>query len=72
MVTVLVNVQSEDPKTSTYREMVRAFLTYAPIVDTTRISPIACTTDEEHAVYFEVEHRLALQRNLSTAQHRAA
>jgi len=72
MVTVLVNVQSEDPKTSTYREMVRAFLTYAPVVDATRISPIACITDEERAVYLEVEHRMALQRNLSTAQHRAA
>jgi hypothetical protein len=65
-------VQSEDPKTSVYREMVRAFLTYAPIAETTRISPIACVTDEENALYLEVEHRLALQRSVSAALRSAA
>ena len=55
-----------------YREMVRAFLTYAPIAETTRISPIACVTDEENALYLEVEHRLALQRSVSAALRSAA
>jgi acyl-CoA hydrolase len=71
-VTVLVNVQSEDPIASTYREMVRAFLTYAPVDATTRVSPVECVSDEEHALYQEVEQRLALQRTLWSALARAS
>jgi len=67
LVTVLVNVQSEDPTASVYREMVRAFLTYAPVDAGTRVAPIECVSDEEHALYSEVEQRLALQRSLGAA-----
>jgi acyl-CoA hydrolase len=60
--TVLVNVQAEDPIEGDHEETLRAFLTYAPIEPATAPALLTCTTDDERAVFDEVEHRLALQR----------
>jgi acyl-CoA hydrolase len=62
--TALVNVHAEDPIAGNQVETLRAFLTYAPIAPTTRISPLECAHDEERALFAEIEHRLALQRTL--------
>jgi acyl-CoA hydrolase len=64
-VTVLVNVDSEQPLEGTQEETLRAFLTYVPVEDTrVRIPPLECVGDAERATFEEVEHRLALQRSL--------
>jgi acyl-CoA hydrolase len=60
--TVLVNVQAEDPILGDQEETLRAFLTYAPVEPATSPAPVTCATDDERAVFDEVEHRLALQR----------
>jgi acyl-CoA hydrolase len=60
--TVLVNVQAEDPIVGDHEETLRAFLTYAPVDPATAPAPLTCATDDERAVFDEVEHRLALQR----------
>ncbi len=70
--TSLVSVQSEDPTRGQYIENLRAFFTYAPLDPTVVIAPVECTSDEERALFDEVEKRLALQRRLATAQERAA
>jgi len=64
-VTVMVNVHAEDPIAGEQHETLRAFLTYAPVdVSVTRVPPLECIGSEEHALFEEVEHRLALQRSL--------
>jgi acyl-CoA hydrolase len=63
-VTVLVNVDSEQPLAGEHEETLRAFLTYVPVDARVRIPPIECLGDEERAAHAEVEHRLALQRSL--------
>ena len=70
-VTVLVNVDSEQPLAGEQEETLRAFLTYVPVDARVRIPPIECLGEEERAAYDEVEHRLALQRSLveSGADH---
>jgi len=70
-VTVLVNVDSEQPLAGEQEETLRAFLTYVPVDARVRIPPIECLGEEERAAYDEVEHRLALQRSLveSGAEH---
>jgi acyl-CoA hydrolase len=71
--TSLVSVQSEDPIRGQYIENLRAFFTYAPLDATVVIAPLECTSDEERALFDEVETRMALQRRLLTAaQERAA
>jgi acyl-CoA hydrolase len=67
--TVIVNVHAEDPIAGGQEETLRAFLTYAPVSATAappaRIPPVECQSDEERALFDEVEHRLALQRSLA-------
>jgi acyl-CoA hydrolase len=65
--TVLVNVHAEDPLSDGQEETLRAFLTYAPARDGTRVAPLQCEGEEERALFDEVEHRLALHRNLASA-----
>ena len=60
--TVLVNVQAEDPIVGYHEDTLRAFLTYAPVDPATSPAPLSCATDDERAVFDEVKHRLALQR----------
>jgi acyl-CoA hydrolase len=61
--TVLVNVQSEDPLTGALSDTVRAFVSYLPVdPPSVRVPPVERTNDEDRALYEEVEHRLALQR----------
>jgi acyl-CoA hydrolase len=62
--TVLVNVDSEQPLAGSQEETLRAFLTYVPVDARVRIPPIECLGDDERAACDEVEHRLALQRSL--------
>jgi len=66
--TALVNVHAEDPTEGRQIETLRAFLTYAPVASdgavATPIFALECVSDEERAVFKEVEHRLALQRTL--------
>ena len=75
--TVLVNVDAEQPLAGEHEETVRAFLTYAPADARTGIPPLECIGDDERAAFAEVEQRLALQRSLpqpeadSTAAQRA-
>jgi acyl-CoA hydrolase len=69
--TVIVNVHAEDPIGGGQEETLRAFLTYAPVSASSsappRIPPVECQSDEERALFEEVEHRLALQRSLARA-----
>jgi len=66
--TALVNVHAEDPTEGKQIETLRAFLTYVPVaIDgaaPAAIFALECVSDEERAVFKEVEHRLALQRTL--------
>jgi acyl-CoA hydrolase len=62
-VTVLVSVHAEDPIEGDHEDTLRAFLTYAPI-EGHPPAPLTCETDDERAVFDEVEGRLALQRML--------
>jgi len=62
--TVLVNVDAEQPLAGEHEETVRAFLTYAPADARTGIPPLECIGDDERAAFAEVEQRLALQRSL--------
>ena len=62
--TVLVDVDSEQPLAGEREETLRAFLTYAPLDAKLRIPPLECVADDERAAVDEVEHRLALQRSL--------
>jgi acyl-CoA hydrolase len=70
--TSLVSVQSEDPLAGCYIENLRAFFTYAPLDAAARIAPLECHSDEERALFDEVEHRMALQRKLTGVQRCAA
>ncbi len=60
--TVLVQVHSEDPVGGEHEETLRAFFTYAAVQADTAPPPLVCSTDEERAIFDEVERRLALQR----------
>jgi acyl-CoA hydrolase len=62
--TVLVNVDAEQPLAGEQEETLRAFLTYVPLDTKLRIPPLECLGDDERAAFAEVEHRLALQRSL--------
>lgn len=62
--TVLVSVQAEDPIAGGHEDTLRAFLTYAPVEPSVSPAPVTCKTDDERAVFDEVEHRLALQRTI--------
>jgi len=62
--TALVSVEAEDPIAGNYEETLRAFLTYAPSDPSVRVPQLQCTSDEEHALFREVSHRLALQEAL--------
>jgi acyl-CoA hydrolase len=67
-VTVLVNVQAENPVEAQHTETLRAFLTFTPSQtqgDRVRIPPLECTGTDERALFNEAAHRLALQRTLS-------
>jgi acyl-CoA hydrolase len=65
--TVLVNVQAEDPLTGALSETVRAFASYSPVDRAAaRVPLVEQTNDEDRAVYEEVEHRLALQRTIAS------
>jgi acyl-CoA hydrolase len=74
--TALVNVHAEDPTEGKQIETLRAFLTYAPVAKNgtvpAAICALECVSDEERAVYNEVEHRLALQRTLGDGAMRSA
>jgi acyl-CoA hydrolase len=70
--TTLVSVHSEDPVTATSEETLRAFLTYVPVDAGVRISPVDCLSEEDRALFAEVEQRLALQRSLSVRLASAA
>jgi acyl-CoA hydrolase len=70
-VTVLVSVRAEDPVAAANVEVLRAFLSYAPL-DDTRIAPIECTGDEETALFNEVAHRRTLQRALAASRSQTA
>jgi acyl-CoA hydrolase len=70
--TILVSVQSEDPTKGLYIENLRAFFTYAPLEASVGVAPLDCHSDEERALFDEVEKRIALQRRLVPAQERAA
>ena len=62
--TVLVNVHSENPVDGSYDETLRAFVTYVPAGDQApRIPPLECRSEEDRALFEEVEHRRALQRS---------
>lgn len=66
--TVLVNVDAEDPVENRSVQTLRALLTYSPAATrdrTSRVAPIECTGDDERALFDEVEHRLTMQRRLS-------
>jgi acyl-CoA hydrolase len=63
-VTVLVSVQAENPLDGEHEDTLRAFFTYAPVEPGRSAAPVVCDTDEERAVFEEVERRLALQRIL--------
>jgi acyl-CoA hydrolase len=62
--TVMVNVQAEDPIQGEHEDTLRAFLTYAPVEAARAPAPVTCASDDERAVFEEVEHRLAMQRML--------
>jgi acyl-CoA hydrolase len=62
--TVLVNVQAEDPVLGENEETLRAFLTYAPVDGAASLPQLTCATDDERAVSDEVERRLALQQSI--------
>ncbi|MGQ0505740.1 MAG: acyl-CoA thioesterase [Myxococcaceae bacterium] len=66
--TVLVTASAEDPVGGTDIETLRAFLTYSPekgkAIAPQRIAPLQTSSDEERALFEEVEHRLVLQRTL--------
>lgn len=66
-VTVFVSVQAENPVEGEHEDTLRAFLTYAPVDPTRPPAPLTCESDDERAVFEEVEHRLALQRMLDPA-----
>ncbi|HYS08516.1 MAG TPA: hotdog domain-containing protein [Myxococcales bacterium] len=62
--TVLVNVHAEDPLSDGQEETLRAFLSYAPAREASRVPSLQCEGEEERALFEEVEHRLALHRSL--------
>ncbi len=62
--TSLVSVQSEDPEQGSYVENLRAFFTYAPLDEDARMPALECQSDEELALFKEVEKRMELQRRL--------
>jgi acyl-CoA hydrolase len=62
--TVLANVQAEDPILGVNEETLRGFLTYAPLDPAASVPQLTCATDEERAVFDEVERRLALQQSI--------
>ncbi len=66
--TVLVNVDAEQPLAGEHEETVRAFLTYAPADGRAGIPPLECIGDDERAAFAEVEQRLALQRSLPQSE----
>lgn len=63
--TVLVNVDAEQPLAGEQEETLRAFLTYVPLDSKLRIPALECVGDEDRAAFQEVEQRLALQRSIS-------
>jgi acyl-CoA hydrolase len=65
--TTLVTVQAEDVIGGSFTDTVRAFLTFEPLPERerVRIPALECATDDDRALFAEVEHRLALQRALS-------
>jgi len=63
--TVLVSVETEEPREGEIRETLRAFLTYVPIEPSTKVPALVRESDAEHALYREVEHRIALARSLA-------
>jgi hypothetical protein len=65
--TALVSVQSEDPEEAQLVDNLRAFFTFAPLDGTGALAPIHCHSEEERALFDEVENRLALQRRLQGA-----
>jgi acyl-CoA hydrolase len=65
--TVLVDVDAEQPLAGEHEETLRAFLTYSPADGRAGIPPLECISDDERAAFAEVEHRLALQRSLPQA-----
>jgi acyl-CoA hydrolase len=62
--TVLINVDAEQPLAGAHEETLRAFLTYRPIDLRVRVPPLECGSDEERTLLDEVTHRLALQRSI--------
>jgi acyl-CoA hydrolase len=69
--TVLVDVQAEQPIAGEREDTLRAFLTYAPIEGKVRVPPLECVGDDELTAFAEVEHRLALQRSLERPEDAA-
>jgi acyl-CoA hydrolase len=70
--TTLVSVESEDPAKGNFVENLRAFFTYGPLDEEERIPRLDCQSEEERALFTEVERRHDLQRRLSAAQANAA
>jgi hypothetical protein len=70
--TSLVSVQSEDATTGKYLENLRAFFTYGPLDQEERMPAIECQSDEERALFNEVEKRMELQRRLAARESNAA
>jgi acyl-CoA hydrolase len=70
--TSLVSVQSEDPTRGEYVENLRAFFTFAPHDAAATVAPLVCQSEEERALFDEVERRFALQRRLVATEERAA
>ncbi len=65
-VTVLVNVRAEDPVEGAYVDILRAFLSYAPLdPQQTPVPPLEINGDDDRMLFDEVEHRRGLQRMLT-------
>ncbi len=62
-VTVLVNVETEEPLEGVHEETLRAFLTYAPL-EAGRVPVLPCASEDDRLLFEGVEHRLNLQAKI--------
>jgi acyl-CoA hydrolase len=62
--TSLVSIQAEDPATGKECNNLRAFFTYEPLEPWVRVAPVSAGSQEERALFEEVEHRRTLQQRI--------
>jgi len=62
--TALVTVRTEDPMVNASHDSLRAFLTYQPIDPGCPIAALDCQSEEERALFSEVEQRQRLESRL--------